>query len=83
MSGRIPKPAMTVSLKPGLETVAATVTLDGIGPSFAVTAEAWRSDRAPDPHIAFELALSRALSRLQHEIMESIHQRIDRATDDV
>lgn len=83
MSEHIPEPAMTVSLKPGPDTVAATVTLDGLGRSFTVTAEAWRSNRAPDLHIVFELALSRALSRLQHEIMESIHQRIDRETDDV
>jgi hypothetical protein len=29
------------------------------------------------------LAVSRALSRLQHGIMERIHEQIDRSTDDV
>ena len=84
MSSRTPDVAMSVSLDSDLETVSATLTLDGLGSPFTATGEAWRSFRDPDPHIEYELALSRALSRLEHRIMERVHERIDRsATDDI
>ena len=80
---RRPDIVMTVSLASDTDSVAATVTLDGFGSAYAATAEAQRSHQNPDPHIEYELAVSRALSRLQHDIMEAIHRRIDRTTDDI
>lgn len=83
MPERTPEVTMTVSFEPGPDNVSATVTLDGLGLPYKATADAWRSHRDPEPNIEFALAVSRALSRLQHEIMESIHERIDRTTDDI
>ncbi len=80
---RSPDVAMTVSLASHPDSVAATVTLVGFGSDYAATAEARRSHQNPDPHIEYELAVSRALSRLQHDIMEAIHRRIDRTADDI
>ncbi len=78
-----PDVAVSVSLDTGPDSVTATVILDGLGSPYTATAEAPRSHRDPIPHIEFELAVSRALSRLQHGIMERIHEQIDRSTDDV
>ena len=79
-----PDVAMDVELETYPETVTATVTLDGLGAPYTVTAEAWRSSKEPDPHIEFELAVSRALNRLEHRIMERVHERIDRSgADDI
>lgn len=80
---RIPDVAMTVSLASHPDSVAAAVTLVGFGSAYAATAEARRSHQNPDPHIEYELAVSRALSQLQHNIMEAIHGRIDRTADDI
>lgn len=67
-----------------LEARPDTVTLDGLGPSMTATGEARRSSRDPDPHIELGLAVSRALIRLEHRIMEGIHEPIDRSsTDDI
>ena len=82
MAARTPDVEMNISLESHPDTVTATLTLDGLGPSFTATGEAWRSSREPDPHIEYELAMSRALTRLEHRIMERVHQRIDRSTTD-
>lgn len=80
---RIPDVAMTVSLVSHPDSVAAAVTLNGFASPYAATAKAPRSRQYPDPHIEYELAVSRALSQLQHNIMEAIHGRVDRSTDDI
>lgn len=74
--------AMDLTLESRPDTVTATVTLDGLGPSMTATGEARRSSRDPNPHIELGLAVSRALIRLEHRIMEGIHDRIDRSTTD-
>ncbi len=74
--------AMNLTLEARPDTVTATVTLDGLGPSMTATGEARRSSRDPDPHIELGLAVSRALIRLEHRIMGGIHERIDRSTTD-
>lgn len=79
-----PAVEMSVALEAEPDTVSATVTLEGLGTPYTATAEAWRSRREPDPHVEVELAMSRALARLEHRIMERVHERIDRSmTDDV
>lgn len=84
VTDRTPVLEMEVALEEEPDIVTATVTLDGLEMPYTATAEAWRSDREPDPHIEIELALSRALARLEHRIMERVHERIDRsATDDI
>lgn len=83
MTERSPEVAMSVALDPRPDKVLATVRLEGLGMGYQATAEAPRSHHDPVTHIEFELAVSRALARLQHRIMERIHEQIDRATDDV
>lgn len=83
MSEHAPKVAMRVALREAPDNVTATVAIDGLGPGYEATAEAPRSHQDPDTHIEFELAVSRALNELEHRIMERIHERIDRTTDDV
>lgn len=84
VSDGTPAVEMNVALETKPDTVTATVTLDGLDGPYTATAEAWRSNREPDPHVEVELALSRALARLEHRIMERVHERIDRsATDDI
>jgi Rv2632c-like len=79
-----PTVKMVVALETEPDTVTATVTLDGLETPYAASAEARRSTREPDSHIEVELAVSRALARLQHQIMERVHERINRsATDDI
>ncbi len=78
-----PYVGMNVALETDPDSVKATVTLDGLGSGYEASAEAPRSHREPDAHIEFELAVSRALSRLQHNLMEQIHEKIDRTADDV
>lgn len=83
LADRAPDVAMSVALESEPENVTATVTLEGLALSYEATAAAPRSHSEPATHIEFELAVSRALSRLQHRIMEQIHETIDRSADDV
>lgn len=83
MTEHTPHVAMSVALDSAAETVSATVTIDGLGPGYEATADAPRSHQDPPTDIEFELAVSRALLALEHRIMERVHERIDRSTDDV
>lgn len=83
MSESTPKVGVAVALDPGVESVTATVTLDGFEIPYTVTADAPRSPRHPHPPIEYELAVSRALAALQHCLMEHIHEQIDRTVDDL
>lgn len=79
-------PRLTMNVASALEAdeLRTTVTLEGLGEPYAgsATASVTRRD-ARSSGIAFELSVVRALQALQHEIMERVHERIDRATDDV
>ena len=74
---------MNVTLESLPDKVTATVTLDGLASGYRATADAPRSHPNRTAQIEFELAVSRALSRLHHRMMEGIHEQVDRATDDV
>jgi hypothetical protein len=76
-----PELALSVALDSDPDCVTATVTLDGFDSEYEATAMAQRTD--PSTEIEFKLAVSRALSALEHRMMEEIHERIDRVTDDV
>lgn len=82
MSDRIPTVELRVDFDPVADAVNATVTMDGLGPTCTSTGHAPRAVRRPDPELDYELAVSRALSGLEHQIMERVHERIDRATTD-
>jgi Rv2632c-like len=84
VSDRIPSVVLHVDFDPTPDAVNATVTMDGLGPTCKATGHAPRAVRRPDPEMDYELAMSRALSALEHQLMERVHQRIDRAaTDDI
>lgn len=83
LAGLAPDVTMGIALEAEPDNVTATVTIDGLGPGYEATAAARRSHQDPGTHIEYELAVSRALNRLQHRIMEQIHERIDRSADDV
>ena len=80
---RTPAVAMSVALHPHGDRVSATVTLDGLGAHYEASALAPVSKQQPAAGVEYQLAVSRALSKIQHDLMESVHERIDRTTDDV
>ena len=84
MSDRIPSVVLHVDFDPAPDAVNATVTMNGLGATCKATGHAPRAVHHPDPEMDYELAMSRALSALEHQLMERVHQRIDRAaTDDI
>lgn len=82
MSDPIPSVELHVEFDPAPDAVNATVTMDGLGPTCKATGHAPRAVHHPDAEMDYELAVSRALSALEHQLMERVHERIDRATID-
>lgn len=81
----LPKVRVNVTVETEDETVTATAVVDGISRTFRAVGNAPYSTAGtrPVPRIAPELAVARALHVLYHEMMESIHERIDRAYEDI
>lgn len=75
---------LMAAIRPGDDETVATVTLTGMGTDYMAEARAPRSHgnltAAP---IDRELAVARALDEIHHQLMETIHERIDRSADDV
>jgi len=80
----LPKVSIHVELHDVEDRVTATATVEGLSEPFTAEASAahGRGDAAP-LEIAPDLAVARVLNRLQHGIIESIHERIDRSGDDI
>jgi len=81
----LPKVRMHLELESEGESVTATAVLDGFGEPFHASGSAAQSrDRDPArPNLAAELAVVRALSDLHHQILERVHERIDRSMGDI
>jgi len=62
----------------------ARVALGGLGPLYVSEARAPRSHgKLTAAPIDRELAVARALDDIHHQLMVSIHERIDRTADDI
>ena len=81
----LPKVRMHLELEDIGESITAIVVLDGLGEPFrAVGSAAQSPDRDPSrPSLAPELAVVHALSDLQHQLLERVHEHIDRSTGDI
>lgn len=81
----LPKVRVNVTVETGDETVSATATVDGLSRTYQAVGNApYRNTGAhPMPRIGPELAVARALHVLYHDMMESIHERIDRSYEDI
>ena len=80
----LPKLTMSVASIAHAEELVSTVTLEGLGEPFLCSATAaLNTTREESLRIALELSIVRALRELEHELMERIHEGIDRFTDDV
>ncbi len=79
-----PDLTLTVAIRDEADKTIASIALGGLGTDYVAEAEAPRSHGnltiAP---IDRELAVARALDEIHHQLMESIHERIDRSADDV
>jgi hypothetical protein len=75
---------LTVAIRASEDTTIATVALGGLESDYLAEAEAPRSHgKLTIAPIDRELAVARALDAIHHQIMESIHERIDRSADDI
>lgn len=81
----LPKVRMSLALEADTEAITATAVLDGFGERFRVHGSAPQSpDRDPVcPNFAPELAVARALSELHHQLLERVHEHIDRSMGDI
>jgi hypothetical protein len=79
-----PGVTLTVTIRADADKTIADVTLGGLGATYRAEAEASRSHgKLTSSPIDRELALARALDEIHHQLMESIHERIDRSADDI
>lgn len=80
----LPKLTMTVASIVHADQLETTVSFEGLGePHVCSATAAMNPSREASLRIALELSVVRALHQLEHEIMERIHEGIDRVTDDI
>lgn len=80
----LPKLTVTLSSVARDDQLETSVTLEGLDEPHTGSATASLTHRRESSRrMALELSVIRALQALQHEMMVTVHERIDRATDDV
>jgi hypothetical protein len=80
----LPKLTMSVASIAHPEELTTTITFDGLDEPYVCSATAPLNPRRETSlRIALQLSVVRALHELEHEMMEHIHEQIDRVTDDV
>lgn len=80
----LPKLTMSVASIAHPDELGTTVTLGGLGAPYVCSARAALPPGGEASlRMALELSVVRALHKLEHEMMERIHEGIDRITDDV
>ena len=81
----LPKVRMSLVIEVDEASMVATAVLDGFGePLRAVGMAPLTPDRDPGcPSFTPEIAVARALGELHHQLLERVHERIDRAGSDI
>lgn len=80
----LPRLTMSVATIAHPDELVTTITFEGLGEPYVCSATAPLSpSRETSLRIGVQLGVVRALHNLEHEMMERIHEQIDRVTDDV